>query len=444
MANYETRIPPQNLDAERSVLCLEIIDPSGYAITAARSEVEPDEFYSDVHGTIHKAILAIADRDEPVTILTLESQLTVEGKLEEIGGRAYLIELTGAIYLGPHAAYHARLVSRAAKKRRMITFAKTILESSYDETKEPEEVFESASNQLTQAGKNIIRTKNVPTSLRDHQLKVAEKYGRGEKPTRFIGIDQLDDALSGVARGENVVIAGATSHGKTLTALQWLQCSAAHGVPSMIISKEMRGAELADRTLNIVTGLHRNEYHQANELLTADINRFYEHRAPITVFEDCDTIDDVERAIEIGVREFGVEVVALDYLQLIKGEGQNREQQVASVSRRWKQACLKHNVIGLCLAQINREASKLSRKPTLSDLRESGAIEQDADVVVFVYWEAKHNAASSPYLYRLLIAKTRQRGAKVPEVEMRIDPARQWLFPCEQSQPEDPSDRFGA
>lgn len=442
MTNHELELPPQNLDAERSVLCLEIIDASGYAIAAARAEVEPDEFYSDVHGSIQRSILAIADRDEPVTILTLENQLSIEGKLLDIGGREYLVELTHAIYLGPHAAYHARMISRAAKKRRMIAFAKELLAESRDETKEPSEVFESASNRLATIGKKINRTRIVPTSLREHQILVAEKYGRGEKPTRFIGIEPLDIALSGIARGENVVIAGATSHGKTLTALQWLQSAAARGVPSMIISKEMRGAELADRTLSIVTALHRDEYHQHNELLSADINRFYEHRAPITVFEECDTIDDVERAIEAGVRDYGIEVVALDYLQLIKGEGQNREQQVASVSRRWKQCLLKHNVIGLCLAQINRESSKLSRKPTLSDLRESGAIEQDADVVVFVYWEAKNNAAASPFLYRLLIAKTRQRGTRVPEIEMRIDPERQWLFPCEQRQPEDPSDRF--
>lgn len=439
MTNHDIELPPQNLDAERSVLCLEIIDPVGSSVEFAIMEVAPEDFYSDVHATIQRAVVTVYDRDGVATILTVSEELRLRGVYEDVGGDEYLQFLRTFIYLGPHARYHARIVADLAKKRRLIELAKTLLARGYDPEESPAEVYADFSDKMIKIGGSIMTAKSRPKTLQEHQLSVAAKYAAGEKPTRFIGIGALDDALGGVAKGENVVIGGATSHGKTMVCLQWLQQAAANGVSSMIVSKEMRGDSLGDRTMKVVTALDRSEFHGSNELLVADIQRHYEHKSPIVVFEDCVTMTDVERAIEVGVKDYGVGIVALDYLQLIKGDGQNKEQQVANVSNRFKQAVLKHNIIGLCLAQINKEWERGNRKPTISDLRESGAIGQDADIVVFVYWEAKIPSMQDAKAneFKLIIAKNRQRGARVSEVLMRVDPSRQWLFPVEEGFLED-------
>lgn len=429
------RVPPNNLDAEMCLLSNEILMEE--MIDEIADAVTPEDFYNDCNATIQRTLLKMRADQSPIDFLTVMDRLRADGLLEDVGGAYRFLEIEKKT---PHriadvryALSYADAIVKESRRRQAIEAAELLGRQAWDEKRNIDGIVES----LSKTASLLMDRMKIRTpwkSLRDHEIEVAGELAEGRQPTRYIGIRELDDAVDGVANGENVVIAGETMHGKTMVCLQWLDCASFHGVKSLFISKEMSGKALATRRLSGSTDLPKDSWYSHNSQLVEDINRRYENRADIIVGEECDTISDVERAIERAVRDHGIGVVALDYVQLVKGDGQNREQQVADVSRRWKRALVKHDIIGLLLAQVNSEAFKDKRRPRLQDIRETKAIGHDADLAVFVYWEAKHNTAASPFLYRLLIEKTRQRGLKVPVIEMRVDPVKQWLFPI---RPED-------
>lgn len=433
----DENLPPQDLDAERSVLCLEMLDPSGYLISVVRNIAPAEDWYSDVNATIQRAIVDLFDREIGVDVMTVKHELERRGQLEEVGGMVELSHIMQTCYQGPHGPFHAQKIADCANRRRIRILADELRKMSSDPTSDQSTLIESALKDVSKMAAKLAEKSRRPKAIKDHILSVAEKIGKGEQPTRFIGIHEIDIALSGIARGENVVIAGITSHGKTMVAMQWLHEAAKNGVSSLFISKEMNGESLGSRLMTGITELKQKDWKESNELLVADINRHYENLAPIIIDESCSSISDIEFAVAKAVEENDIGIVCLDYIQLMRGDGQNREQQVADVSRRWKQLLMKHNLIGLLLSQFNREALKFKKLPSMNDIRDSGAIAQDADIVLIPFWEAKVNPNAEPFLYRILLEKTRQRGAKAPMIEMRIDPEKQWLFACEQRNLED-------
>lgn len=433
-AKDSIRIPPSNLGAEKALLRNEILFES--IIPEVAEILDPEDFYSDIHQSIQKTLLKMRSDGLPISYGTLADSLQ-SGKLWSDAGETvtqfiHQLEYDSPEWLGNarYAIAEAKMIAECARRRRAINAARTLEDAAWDQSKDMDEVgIEFAKSSETISAD--YRNKSPWRSLKEFEIEAAIEFGHGRKPTRFIGITEIDDAIGGVANGENVVIGGETSHGKTMTVLQWLDMASRQGVPSLLISLEMKGKGLAARRLSGATNLPEDLWQSENYKLIEDVEERYHRKSSIIIAENCGHISEVERAIERAVREFGVGIVALDYLQLVKGDGYNREQQVADVSRRWKQALLKFDVIGLMLAQLNRESAKLNRLPKLSDLRESGAIEQDADIVLFPYWAAKNDKGADVHLYQIGIAKTRQRGTKTPVVAMRIDPVKQWLFPLD-------------
>lgn len=447
LSNHNIRIASQDLMAERSVLSLEMLEPTGFYIQLARQILKPEDFYWPVHSEIHRAILAVADRNQVADSLSVRGELRARGTFnvdesnggDEVTGNArevdemYFREVLGTVqqWQAYDVQSHAVIVAQCARRRRYVAIAERLLQGGYDNRMPFDDLYEIGSIELRKLLSDHPGEKNRPKSLKEHAMNIAEKYGRNEKPTRFIGIGPVDDMIGGVADGEMVVIGGQTSMGKTLCTMQWLHEAAAKGVSSMIISNEMPGESLATRVIPAMTNMEERLWSNSSGDLKWDIEKFYENKGSITVFDRCPTIADVERAVERGSREFKAEIVALDYVQLVKGDGQSREQQVGDVSRRFKQSLMKHSMIGLLLSQLNRESTKNIRTPVLSDLRDSGSIEQDADIVLFPYWEAKVNQRADPTSYRFYQAKNRLRGMKQTSVEMRIDPSKQWLYPLD-------------
>lgn len=426
---------PANASAELAILTNEIAFEE--MIDSVREIVAPEDFSNDIYGSVQRILLAMRDNQELIDFVTVAEKFMALGVFEDFGGPVFLATLTeGAPSRMADAEYavrHALVVKEKSHRRRALQEAESLLAFARDETKPVGEIWKGISEAAERSLQKLSNASQART-MRDYALSVARVYSEGKKATKYIGIRPIDDAIRGVAEGENVVIAGLTSHGKTMITMQWLHEAARRGIPSMIISKEMSGEALASRVIPGLTSLSEEvgEWHIENERLVFDIESHYRDLAPIIVCEHCGNVRDMERQIERAVREHKIQLVALDYLQLVDGAGLTREQQVADVSRRWKQSLMKNKLIGLLLSQLNREASKFNRAPQLSDLKDSGSVEQDADIVLFPFWEAKTPGSSAdPFLYRVYVAKSRQRGTKVPVIELRVDPAKQWLYEAE-------------
>lgn len=423
------------MQAEESIIAAAILDPTGEAIDIFREIISPEDFYANANQLMMRAILAIRDRGEGVDIVTVKAELASKGQLDDAGGPDKIDWIANfSLRANAQFADNAEVIFQLAQKRRCQEAGRLLSERGYDPTESAEGMFEAFSKSLNSIAERMGRRKDKPKTIADHVRNVARLRGQGVELSSYIGIPNLDAATRGVARGENVVIGGMTGHGKTLVAAQNLHQASERGVPGLFITREMTGDDLGSRILGGMTTVPEDLWQQESATVLRHVDEFYANRAPIFVAESPTSISDVEKVIQWSVKEHKIGIVALDYVQLVKGDGQNREQQVGDVSRRFKQCLLKHRIVGLLLSQLNREPARLGRMPILSDLRDSGSVEQDADIVVFAYWEAKCNPKADANLYRLIIAKNRKRGIQSPIVEMRIDPYRQWLFPIE---PED-------
>lgn len=246
-----------------------------------------------------------------------------------------------------------------------------------------------------------------------------------EEPHLRSGLAELDASVDGVASGEMCVIAARPSHGKTAFAMHWLD-SAAFSVPCLFISEEMARLELAKRALLRISELEVSDWGASQEVLASQATRYYNQRRPIYGIESVQSIDEAERQIAHHCELHGVKLVAVDYLQLLNSKGGSRYEDVSDISKRLKQAALRNRCAVLALCQLNREIEKRDgRQPKLSDLRESGQIEQDADLVLFLDWPFRNDADADPERYLVWCGKRRNGPIRSPRVETTFNPERQ-------------------
>lgn len=426
----DLKIPPQDLQAEQSVLSVLMQDPTGQFVPLVADIVTVQDFYNDHHGMTFQAILDVHGRNGVVTYLTLKRELQDTGRLDEVGGEEFLWTLKDAMHhFGPHAPEHARVIADLAVKRRCLHSMKNFLERGYDESVDAEEMVGGFAREVSKLQDLIAKRDAKPQTMREHMLSHVDDIEQGVAPTKQIMIEEVDKMTGGAAPGEMIVIGGLTSMGKTLIAQQCAHEAAENGMTVLVISNEMPGKQLSSRLLQKATRMPADWWKDHSEKLREDINGFYNTKAPIVVVEGLSTISEVERVVAREVRNNGIGLVVLDYIQLVRGDGQSQEQQTGDASRRFKQLLLKHKLIGIMLSQLNRSSAKDSRAPVLSDLRNSGSIEQDADIVLFAWWEAKQNSDANIRDYKILQAKNRPRGMSTPMVQMSINPAEQWLYP---------------
>jgi replicative DNA helicase len=241
------------------------------------------------------------------------------------------------------------------------------------------------------------------------------------------GIRELDESVEGVAPGEVCVIAGRPNHGKSAVAFQWLAHAATLGVKGLLISEEMGKVEIGKRRLQSIAGIPQEQWVSASAAtLRRDVDIYHKSKSDVYIVESCNTIDRVEEVIDQFAQMYNVGIFAIDYLQLLGARTKDRYEVVTEVSRRVKQAARRNGVAILLLSQLNREVEKRDdHEPKMSDLRESGQVEQDADLILFTQYPCRFDANMPPDLYRIYAAKRRNGPIKSPRVETNFNPAKQ-------------------
>jgi len=245
------------------------------------------------------------------------------------------------------------------------------------------------------------------------------------------GLEELDRSIDGAAPGEMVVIAGRPGHGKSALALQWLDCASRQGFAGLILSEEMSALQLGRRQVQRVASLSGEDWcREAVPILRADVERHFVGRADVHVVESATTVERAEDLIDQYCGQHGVRVVAVDYVQLLRSRAATRYEAVTDVSSRLKQAAARHQAALLAVCQPNREVEKRpGHEPNMADLRDSGQLEQDADLIVFVEWRHRYDPTLPENEYRLYVKKRRNGPVRQAVVNTTFDPERQQIGP---------------
>lgn len=275
-------------------------------------------------------------------------------------------------------------------------------------------------------------------SLLSTVQKVATEAASGGQRTLKVGLPAIDRAIGGAAPGELIVIGARPSHGKSMVAMQWLDSAAAKGIPGVIVSEEMSAMSLARRSLLFLSDLPETSWKDDNARLQFDINEHFADRAEVYIAESCGTAEMADKMISSAVERNGVKIAVVDYAQLLRGEGSNRYEQVTNTSVRMKQCAVRNNIVLLLLCQLSRDIDKRpDRAPKMSDLRDSGQIEQDADVILFLQWPWKDAPTHDDKTeYRVYVAKNRNREITEAIVQLQIRANRQRLEEAAHNAPE--------
>jgi replicative DNA helicase len=390
------RIPPQNQEAEVSVLGSILLDKE--AIIKIADILIPDDFYNDAYRLIFGQMIWLYEHHQPIDIVTLTNRLEEKGVLKEIGGATLISQLANSVPSAAHVVNYAKIVSDKAILRRLITTANEVSNMAYDESDNPGEILDKAEQKIFEVSEkhlkeNFISLKSVLTESFDRidELHKDKDTMRGV-PT---GFKNLDNLLAGLQPSDLVIIAGRPSVGKTAFALNIAHNVAVSAqVPTAIFSLEMSKEQLVDRLLAAEAGIDswklRTGNLDDNDFLK--INHAYGALSEAPLFIDDSSIINVLEMRTKARRlqaEHGLGLIIVDYLQLMSGNNpDNRVQEVSAISRGLKGLARELGVPVVALSQLSRAVeSRPSKIPMLSDLRESGSIEQDADVVMFVYRE---------------------------------------------------------
>jgi replicative DNA helicase len=412
------RLPPQNIEAEEAVLGSILIDPD--AIIRVSTVLRPEDFYREKHGWIFDAALDLHERREPIDFLTINDELERRGQLNEVGGAAFLTTLINVVPTSIHAEHYAHIVERAATRRRMIEAAGQIAALAYQEAEDVDEVVDHAEQILFGVSERRLTRELIPI-----KQVLSEYYDRIEYLTRHrgeligipTGFSDLDKLLGGLQRSDMIILAARPSVGKTSLALTMAHKAAKkHGQRVAFFSLEMSAEQVVQRLISAETGINAQRLRRG-EIEEVEFGRFA--KATSDLAETYFYIDDTPglSALELRTKarrlhaEVGIDLLVVDYLQLMGGDfrSENRVQEISSISRALKALARELNVPVLAISQLSRGVeSRTDKRPILSDLRESGALEQDADVVIFIYRDEMYNQNTErPNIADIIIAKHR-------------------------------------
>jgi len=389
------KLPPQALDLEDAVLGALMLEKN--ALNAVVEFLKAEHFYSEAHKEIFQAIIDLFKASEPVDMRTVVNQLRKTGKLELVGGAYYIAELTSKVSSAANIEYHARVIIELAIKRELIQIASQIHHNAYEDTTDVFELLdrtEQAVFEISDANlkKNYDNMRNLMAkAIQELQVLKDHKDGLTGVPS---GFTELDRITSGWQRSDLVIIAARPGMGKTAFVVSALRNAAVDfKIPVAIFSLEMASVQLVNRMISAEAELEGEKLKKGNladhewAQLVHKTNRL--SSAPIFI-DDTPALSILELRAKCRrlKAEHGVQLIVIDYLQLMRGDqGGNREQEIASISRALKGIAKELNVPVLALSQLSRgvETRGGDKRPQLSDLRESGSIEQDADIVMFLY-----------------------------------------------------------
>ncbi|MBD0382232.1 replicative DNA helicase [Paenibacillus sedimenti] len=424
---FMDRVPPQNIEAEQAVLGAILLQ--GEALITAMERVTSDDFYRGAHQRIFEAIVELAEEQEPVDLITLTARLQDKQQLEEIGGVTYLSQLANAVPTAANIDYYAAIVEEKSMLRRLIRTATQIVSDGYANSEDVGAMLSEAEARILEISQR--RTSSGFISIRDVLMEVFErvehlyshKGGSTGIPSGFVDLDKM---TSGFQRSDLVILAARPSVGKTAFALNVAQNVGVRAKETVaIFSLEMGAAQLVTRMIcaeaNVDANRMRTGYLEGDdwEKLTMAIGALSEANIYI---DDTPTITvaDIRAKCRRLQQEKGLGMILIDYLQLIagRGKGDNRQQEVSEISRTLKQIARELNVPVIALSQLSRGVEqRQDKRPMMSDLRESGSIEQDADIVAFLYRDDYYDKESEKKnIIEIIIAK--QRNGPVGTVEL--------------------------
>ncbi len=392
------KLPPQALDLEEAVLGAMLIDKKG--VDDVIDILHSDAFYKPAHQLIFDAIHKLFNEAKPIDLLTVSNQLRSDAKLDTAGGDFYLINLTQKVSSAAHVEFHARIIIQKYIQRQLISISNEIIHNSYDETVDVFDLLDDAETKLfdiTQG--NLKKSSEAAAGLVTQAIKkiqeISNQEGMSGVPS---GFSKLDNLTSGWQPSDLVILAARPGMGKTAFVMSMAKNMAIDfNVPVAIFSLEMSSIQLITRMISSETGISSGKLRKGNleayewEILQRKVKNLSE--APIFIDDTPSlAVFDLRAKARRLVSQHGVKVVVIDYLQLMtvgstgKGSG-NREQEISMISRNLKALAKELNIPVIALSQLSRavETRGGSKRPLLSDLRESGAIEQDADIVSFIY-----------------------------------------------------------
>ncbi len=433
----KAKIPPQNAEAEASLLGAILIDPE--AIVKIADVITPADFYEERHRRIFEAVSQLYEKHSPIDVLTLSDQLKGTGFLDMVGGASYLTELTNFVPTAAHAEQYAEIVAQKALRRRLIKASQEIVGLGFDEGKNLQELIEEAESRLFEVSQRHIKqdVTSLETILSESFDRLDELHkDKGKIRGVPTGFKDMDNILAGLQRSDLFVLAARPSMGKTALALNLAHNVAVKaGLPVLIFSLEMSKEQLVDRMLAMESGVDAWALRTGN-LTDADFEKIGQAMGTLSeaqIYIDDSpgiTVSDLRTKARREAHQREIGLVIVDYLQLMSGgmryggEG-NRVQEISEISRGLKGIARELNVPLLALSQLSRSVESRSPQiPQLADLRESGSIEQDADIVAFIYREDYYNADTDRKNITDIFIK-KHRNGPTGGVELYFDKEKQ-------------------
>lgn len=421
------RLPPQAVEVEALVLGALLFDAN--SLCNILDVVIDTDFYKPAHQIIFRAMVNLFEKRNPIDLITVSEELKRSGELEKIGGEYYLTDLSTKVSSSANITYHAHIVLERSLSRNLIHSSTEIIERAYSETEDTIQLLEEAEQKIFSINQRRISGKSTPLSkaLLEYQDKFEKRRAIKELSGVATGYYELDEITAGLQPSNLIIIAGRPSQGKTALALSMSQNIAKKKIPVGFFSLEMSTNELVTRTISALSKIdghrfrvpHRFSDNEVSEIVDA-IHTSYPYPLYIDDSASCSILELRAKARRM-FSEHKIKIMFVDYLQLLMGNknASSREQEVSSVSRGLKAIAKDLDIPVVALSQLNRLVeSRSTKRPMLSDLRESGAIEQDADVVIFTHRPEMYNEkflydgkTPSEGLAELIIAKQRNGAA---------------------------------
>lgn len=400
------KLPPHNLEAEQSVLGAILLE--NHAIDRAIEMITPDDFYKESHRRIYTAMLDLVESAEPIDIITLPEVLKRRDELEKIGGLSYLTLLLNTVPNAANIRYHCKIVREKAILRNLINSTTDLLTKAYMEPENVDEFLDEAERVVFSIAEKKIKPSFFPIKdvIKDSFELVEKLYDRKEMITGLpTGYKELDEMTAGLQSSDLIIVAGRPSMGKTAFCLNVaVNAAIKSGLPVALFSLEMSKEQLVLRMLASEARIDAKQL-RTGHLAQSDWNKLTSGAGTLSeariFLDDSSALNVLELRAKARrlKREHGLGLIIIDYLQLMRGYGnvESRQQEISDISRSLKGLAKELNCPVIALSQLNRAIeTRQDRKPLLADLRESGAIEQDADVIMFIYREEFYKRCECP------------------------------------------------
>lgn len=444
MKKTQLRLPPHNLEAEQSVLGALMLDKE--AVIRVADILREDDFYKDAHGIIYKAMLELYEEREPIDVLSVSNKLEEKKMLDVVGGSGYIASLVTQTPSSHNIVHYARLTQKKATLRKLIHTANEIGELGYKESEDLQDVLDQAEQKLFKISQKYIKKDFVPIkSVLEEAFNRIDELHKNGHDLRGVpsGFSDLDNILAGFQKSDLIILAARPSIGKTTFALDLARLiGKVAKIPVGIFSLEMSSDQLVDRMIAAEAGVDLWNLRTGKLRTGPDSDDFQKIGAAMGVLSEAPIfIDDTSSANIMQLRtlarrlqaEHKLGMIIIDYLQLMEGRSkENRVQEISEISRGLKNLAKELNIPVLALSQLSRNVeSRDDKRPKLVDLRESGSIEQDADVVMFLYREDRYKKDNVPdtNLVEVIIAK--HRNGPLGNVSLYFDAASTTFRPLE-------------